>query len=90
MLGQDKSRIQIGWSDPLNQGGTTLQNYLVEMDSGRLRQPGVFKTMSIQLNQATDSFSTASFLDADGNTQNLATGDIYQFRVTARNIVGDS
>lgn len=46
--------------------------------------------MSIQLNQATDSFSTASFLDADGNTQNLVTGDIYQFRVTARNIVGDS
>ena len=46
--------------------------------------------MSMQSNLASDSFSTASFLDSNGNTQPLATGDIYQFRVTARNIVGDS
>lgn len=50
LISQDKSHIKIGWSDPLNEGGTTLQNYIVEMDSGRLKKPGVFKTMSIQLN----------------------------------------
>jgi hypothetical protein len=39
------------------------------MDSGKLKH-GVFKTMLMQSNQASDSFSTASILDANRYTQN--------------------
>jgi phenylacetate-coenzyme A ligase PaaK-like adenylate-forming protein len=38
------------WSDPLDLGGTNLDSYIVEMDSGTSGKPGVFRIMTIQGN----------------------------------------
>jgi len=44
---QSKSHLEIRWSDPLDLGGTALQTYIVEMDSGTSQQPGVFRVMQM-------------------------------------------
>ncbi len=87
---QSKSHLEIRWSDPLDLGGTALQTYIVEMDSGTSQQPGVFRVMQMQVNTATDTFYTLTYLNALSEYVKLVAGDIYQFRITARNIVGDS
>jgi hypothetical protein len=35
------------WSDPLDLGGTTLDSYIVQMDSGTSGTPNVFRIMQI-------------------------------------------
>jgi hypothetical protein len=74
----------------LDLGGTTLDTYVIEMDSGTTKSPGVFRIMQIQSNTATDTFYTLTYLNEVGLYVDLVAGDNYQFRITARNIVGDS
>lgn len=44
--------------------------------------------MQVQSNSASNQFFTYTYLDPSGNAQPLKTGDIYQFRVAAINVVG--
>jgi len=74
---QSKTHIEVQWSDPLDLGGTTLESYIVEMDSGTSVQPGVFRIMQIQTNTAMDTFYTYTYLNALGTYVNLKAGDIY-------------
>lgn len=60
------------------------------MDSGTSVSPGVFRVMQIQANTASDTFYTLTYLNSAGLYVNVKAGDIYQFRITARNIIGDS
>lgn len=46
--------------------------------------------MQTQANTPTDIFYTQTYLDSTGNTHNLVPGDFYRFRITARNVIGDS
>jgi titin len=71
-------------------GGTTLDTYIVEMDSGSSVSPDQYRIMQIQANTVTDTFYTLTYLNSLGTYVNLQAGDIYKFRITARNIVGDS
>ena len=45
LISQSKTSINIGWSDPTNNGGTQLTGYRIEMDSGTSGSPQVFRTM---------------------------------------------
>lgn len=60
------------------------------MDSGTSGSAGVFRIMQIQSNTASNSFFTYTFLDTTGTAIALKTGDTYQFRVAAINVVGSS
>lgn len=44
----------------------------------------------LNTNENFDTFHTQTYLDDQGVAQNLVPGDVYKFRVTARNVVGDS
>jgi hypothetical protein len=46
--------------------------------------------MQVQLNTPTDTYYTQNYMDTTGIMHNLIAGDFYQFRITARNIIGDS
>jgi hypothetical protein len=46
--------------------------------------------LQIQPDASSDSFYTAVYLDNNNAAKSLVAGDIYKFRVTARNEVGDS
>ena len=60
------------------------------MDSGTSGSPQVFRTMQIQSNTASNSFFTYTFLDTNtGAAVPIKMGDIYPFRVTAINVVGE-
>jgi hypothetical protein len=45
--------------------------------------------MQIQSNTASNSFFTYTFLDSTGTAVPIKAGDIYSFRVTAINVVGE-
>jgi hypothetical protein len=90
LVSSSKSSLQISWSDPVDLGGTTLQSYVVQMDQGSSVGPGVFRVVNIQPNVESDTYYTATYLNSGGVATNLLPGDIYQFKITARNIVGDS
>ena len=60
------------------------------MDSGSSVSPGVFRIMTIQSNTASNAFFTSTYLDDNSQAAALKTGDTYQFRVAAINVVGDS
>jgi titin len=47
LISQSKTSINIGWSNPINTGGTSLTGFIIEMDSGTRESPGVFRTMQI-------------------------------------------
>jgi hypothetical protein len=74
---QDKYHIQLQWNDPVDIGGTTLDSYVIEMDSGTSVTPGVFRIMQIQANTATDTFYTLTYLNSAGAYVNVKAGDIY-------------
>jgi len=40
-----KTSLEIMWDDPIDLGGTTLDAYVVEMDSGSSGMPGIFRIM---------------------------------------------
>ena len=81
LLSQSKTAIGIAWNDPIDIGGTTLDTYVIEMDNGSTAGNTAFSELATIANGAVDSYTT---------TAALVTGDIYNFRVIARNIVGDS
>lgn len=90
MKSQSKIHLEIQWSDPIDLGGTALDAYIIEMDSGSSQNRGVFTVMNVQANTPSDVYYTQTYLDSTGNVHNLIAGDFYLFRVTARNIIGDS
>jgi titin len=47
LISQSKTSLNIGWSDPTNNGGTQITGYRIEMDSGTSLSPLVFRTMQI-------------------------------------------
>ena len=61
-----------------------MVNYKVQMDGGSSSGITTFNTIATQSNAALDSFLTDPVAHA------LVTGDIYQFRVIATNVLGDS
>jgi hypothetical protein len=81
LLYQSKTAIGIQWSDPLDLGGTTLDEYIIEMDNGSTAGNTEFTELATISNQETDQYTT---------TVTLVVGDIYNFRITAVNIVGPS
>jgi hypothetical protein len=89
-VSQSKIHIDISWSDPLDNGGTNLDSYVIEMNEGTSGDTNVYRVVQIQPNAATDSFYTQTYLDNLGVYTNLVTGDIYTFKISSRNIVGDS
>ena len=68
----------------MNNGGTPLTDYLVQIDGGSSSGDTTFTTISTQANAALDTFTTVAV------TNVLKTGDIYRFRVIAKNVVGES
>lgn len=89
LISQGKTSLNIGWNNPTNNGGTPLTGYRIEMDSGTSLSPNVFRTMQIQASTASNSFFTYTYLDSNGVAKQLKTGDVYKFRVTAINVVGE-
>lgn len=59
---QSKSHLEIQWTDPLNDGGTAIESYIVEMDDGA----GHFTVVQTQTNTPTDSYYTSTFMDIAG------------------------
>lgn len=78
------------WSDPLDLGGTALDSYIIEMDQGTTNGVNSFTIVQIQTNEASDTYYTSTYLNNQAVAKSLVAGDIYKFRVTARNVVGDS
>jgi hypothetical protein len=67
----------------LENGGTPITNYLVQMDGGSAARM-VFTTIATLSDQAADLYVTSPL------TTSLTTGEIYNFRVIATNVVGNS
>ena len=82
--------MEIGWSDPLDLGGTSLESYIIEMNGGSSGNANDWRIVQIQADAAVDKFYTETYLNNLDIYTNLVTGDIYGFRVTAKNIVGSS
>jgi hypothetical protein len=83
LYSQSKTSIGISWTDPLENGGTPITNYLVQMDGGSAAR-NVFTTIATLSDQAADLYVTSPL------TTSLTTGEIYNFRVIATNVVGNS
>jgi hypothetical protein len=76
MYSQSKTTIGVQWLDPIDNGGTAITNYLVQMDGGSAAR-NVFTTITTVANAASDFYVTVP------GTTPLTTGEIYNFRVIA-------
>lgn len=81
LYSQSKTSIGVKWTDPLDNGGAPITYYLVEMDGGSGGR-NVYSVIATIGNQATDFYVTVP------GTTPLITGDTYNFRIVAKNVVG--
>jgi hypothetical protein len=82
---QTKTQISINWTDPLDDGGSPVTNYVIEMAMGANPASGSFSTIA-----TINNVSGSNTYQTQTGTTPLVTGNIYTFRVYAKNAVGDS
>ena len=83
LYSQSKTAIGINWNVPLDDGGSPVLSFLVQMDGGSVARD-VYSTIATVSNQATNFYVTVPA------TTPLVTGEIYKFKVIATNVIGNS